>query len=143
MYYIAYKSNAATSMSDQELVELLMKSRNNNIRLNVTGLLIYHNGSFIQVVEGEQSVLEALIDTIAADERHTKFKIIGQGNIPERFFSHWAMGFCSADADVLKIIKGYINPLTQNITELNPQSENNEIIALLKQFVEINQGHIL
>ncbi|MEL6406516.1 MAG: BLUF domain-containing protein, partial [Chloroflexota bacterium] len=57
---IVYVSYASHTMSESELVEILDTARENNQRLNVTGMLLYRDGFFIQALEGEQAVIEPL-----------------------------------------------------------------------------------
>ena len=71
VYYLVYISSATWLMSDEELAALLMECRTNNERLQVTGMLLYKEGNFIQVLEGEQETVEQLYIKIRADVRHT------------------------------------------------------------------------
>ncbi|NJO83577.1 MAG: BLUF domain-containing protein, partial [Blastochloris sp.] len=47
-------------MTDDQLREILVKARDKNRRLNVTGMLLYRDRFFIQALEGEQEVVEPL-----------------------------------------------------------------------------------
>ena len=107
LYELLYTSVARWKMSSLELTELLEQSRKKNLKLNITGLLVYYSGEFIQVLEGEKNTVLKLYDRIANDERHTSIKTFWEGSISERGFSKWAMTFVNTEnVDVLNI-KGY------------------------------------
>ncbi len=107
LYELLYTSVAKRSMSSLELIELLEQSREKNLRLNITGLLVYHNREFMQIIEGEKETVLELYDTIANDERHTSVKTFWERSISERGFSKWAMGFINPENLELSTLKGY------------------------------------
>jgi hypothetical protein len=49
---------------DDVLVGTVTRSKVNKLELDITGLLFYHNGSFIQVLEGEKDSLEVLMSIL-------------------------------------------------------------------------------
>ncbi len=93
VFQLGYASAATHPFSDEELVELLTRSRASNARREVSGLLLYHEGSFLQVLEGERSVVEALFDKIGEDPRHTDKLLLFRRDGVERCFDEWTMGF--------------------------------------------------
>ena len=54
MIQISYLSRASEAMSAEALLALLMQSRKNNVARNLTGMLLYGNGTFLQVIEGDR-----------------------------------------------------------------------------------------
>lgn len=97
VFQIVYASAATVPFSDDDLVELLTKARTNNEALGVTGMLLYHEGSFIQALEGEQAVVEALYERIGRDERHDHTLLLFKGAAEDRAFDEWTMGFHRLD----------------------------------------------
>jgi len=61
LYTLTYESVAAKEFSNSEMDELLQKARSNNLKLEITGCLIYYMGGFIQVLEGEKEVIKNFI----------------------------------------------------------------------------------
>ncbi|WP_419835757.1 BLUF domain-containing protein [Endozoicomonas atrinae] len=57
MINLVYVSSASRVMDEHELTALLEQSRDRNLRQNVTGMLIYCDGNFFQVLEGEEKVI--------------------------------------------------------------------------------------
>ncbi|MEM9561783.1 MAG: BLUF domain-containing protein [Actinomycetota bacterium] len=93
VFQLGYASAATRPFTDDELDELLTTSRANNAKRGVSGLLLYHEGSFLQVLEGERSLVEALFDKIAEDPRHTDKLLLFRNDGVQRCFDHWTMGF--------------------------------------------------
>ena len=54
MISIAYSSSAAVPFSEGDLLELLTRSRENNTAKGITGLLLFKEGKFLQVLEGDE-----------------------------------------------------------------------------------------
>ncbi len=113
LYSLVYISLAVRKMSDAELSALLATCRKNNRELEVTGLLLYRDGFFIQALEGEKSVLDTLFDTIRRDQRHSDVLLIYREPIEERYFGEWSMGFKSFDYGLLSSLEGFSDFLTQ------------------------------
>ena len=65
-------ASAPGAFGRNELPELLEECRTNNAKCDITGILLYHNQSFFQVLEGDRSVVEALFEKVASDSRHTR-----------------------------------------------------------------------
>lgn len=90
---LVYTSTAVRNYSDDELEDILKKSVQNNKRKNVTGLLLYSKGTFMQVLEGETDVVDALVDIIKSDPRHQNIEMHLRTPVFEREFSEWHMGY--------------------------------------------------
>ncbi|MEM9615043.1 MAG: BLUF domain-containing protein [Actinomycetota bacterium] len=99
IFQLGYASAATVEFSADDLLELLAKARINNSKLGVTGMLLYHEGSFIQVLEGEQSAVEKLYNHIAKDTRHAETMLLFRGMTTERAFDQWTMGFHQLSRD--------------------------------------------
>ena len=92
MHKLLYVSTTKRDFPEPDLQAILAVSRKNNPSLGVTGLLLYIDGGFLQVLEGDREVIRVLYDKIAQDTRHWNAKILleEQG---ERNFGQWSMGF--------------------------------------------------
>jgi hypothetical protein len=95
MHQVVYSSAAVVPFTEAQLTELLARARLNNDRLAVSGMLLYHEGSFLQVLEGDAAVLEGLFTTISADKRHHRVIALLKREVDERHFGDWKMGFAS------------------------------------------------
>ncbi|MEQ8165947.1 MAG: BLUF domain-containing protein [Alphaproteobacteria bacterium] len=90
---VIYASAAVEKFSPEALHELLAKSRRHNGAQGITGLLVYHEGSFLQVLEGPSAAVDRLIEIIKGDSRHHRFQLLWRDLVPEREFGGWSMGF--------------------------------------------------
>ena len=94
LFRLVYISRAVELFSSDDLNSLLERARAYNQSRSVTGLLLYKDLSFLQVLEGHKSELEALFASISADSRHFRIKLlVDMEAIPERSFPEWSMGF--------------------------------------------------
>ena len=91
LYQIIYTSESNNIMTNEELQEILIRSRINNSRTNITGSLIYVDGVFLQILEGERVDVEAIADKIRRDGRHSRFNVLYEAAIPVRLFGAWQM----------------------------------------------------
>ena len=134
MIRLIYVSSATQLMSEADLIHLLDQARNRNERLNVTGMLLYAEGNFIQVLEGKAENVEEIFESILNDDRNEGTIVIEKENIKERDFADWSMGFRNLTNDKGTLTKGYSNFLDSKMTQEEININSNEIIGLLYQF---------
>ncbi len=109
MYQILYTSRALKPFKEDELQQLLCAARSNNSKKSITGLLLYCNGNFIQLLEGNRENLILLFDVISKDERHVEVKKIMEGNIDNPQFPDWSMGYKFLTAQQLTSLNHHEN----------------------------------
>lgn len=108
MYQLIYASTATREMTERDLSALLEQARTKNERLEITGLLLYRDGAFIQVLEGGRETVDQLFATIEADERHEDvIKLKGEKTHGEREFPKWSMGFRQVNDEDLNRLPGF------------------------------------
>lgn len=107
MHYLVYVSSATKPFSTEELVALLKKARAKNSQLDITGMLLYKDGNFIQILEGEEAAVKQLYSLISNDPRHCDTIIIDEGEQPQRQFGEWAMGFRNLNDPELQSMPGF------------------------------------
>ncbi len=101
MRRMIYCSQATADFSPDELVALLELARRKNERAGLTGMLLYCSQSFLQMLEGDPSDLEATYEHISADPRHTNLRLLMDTDVPARLFPDWRMGFEHLDDEEL------------------------------------------
>lgn len=104
--HVIYNSAATAPMDEQALVDLLEKSRNNNAAVGITGMLLYNDGSFFQVLEGPTEEVQRLAARIENDPRHDRMTVIIKEPIARRSFGAWTMGFAHVATSELREIEG-------------------------------------
>lgn len=95
-YRIIYSSISSTPMQMDELEDLLEQAQSNNSSNGITGALVYVDGFFLQVLEGEKDSLQELMQTISKDFRHENVTVLQADEIPAAAFSAWDMAYVSA-----------------------------------------------
>ena len=106
---IVYASTATHACSDEELAQLLEKSRSNNKESGITGMLVYHEDSFLQLIEGPGPALNHLFGKLRADSRHTKVVLLLRERISERTFADWTMGFARMSGSEVQTLPGMMD----------------------------------
>ena len=90
---LIYTSTAHRDLSHEELIEILESSVRNNQQRNITGLLLYNKGTFLQMLEGAASHVDEIFERIKRDSRHRNIEALLRTSTRKREFSNWHMGF--------------------------------------------------
>lgn len=98
MYFLLYSSSAVRPFDDEQLRHLLEISSKNNAAVNVSGMLLYHEGNFLQYIEGEKDDVTSLYARIEGDERHHGLFLLDSGELEQRALPAWTMGYVRLDA---------------------------------------------
>ena len=98
LWQLIYTSHATDTFSEAELGAILAASHANNPAQGLTGILLYSDGRFIQVLEGERGPVETLYERIKADPRHETVRRVMTREIAQRDFADWSMGYRSLTA---------------------------------------------
>jgi hypothetical protein len=106
-FFHVYSSVATKPFTESELLELLTRSREANSKLGLSGMLLYKNGDFLQVLEGPEEVVRTMIRKIRLDPRHNCMLKLLEGDYAERQFPYWHMGFRNLDTAEAKNTPGY------------------------------------
>lgn len=122
LIHLIYCSAAKTPLQDADLRQLLVRARAKNARLGITGMLLYENGSFFQILEGVPETVDQLFQQISQDERHTKVTTIIHEPIVKRAFAEWTMGYSNVSPEELDEIVGMNDFFTDgsSFTQINP-----------------------
>jgi len=108
---IVYASAATRPLSPQQLAEILEAARDNNGDENITGMLLYRRGHFLQVLEGPDEQLSELLLKLNKDPRHHQVQVLLDGQIPSRAFGTWSMAFqdvSGLEPDELPAYSGFL-----------------------------------
>ena len=89
---LTYASRANDGMTAEALTGLMKQSRAKNLDLGVTGVLVFSDGIFLQVLEGGRDAVSGLYNRIAQDRRHRDVVLLSYDEVAERRFAGWAMG---------------------------------------------------
>ncbi|OGX89437.1 hypothetical protein BEN47_07320 [Hymenobacter lapidarius] len=137
LYQLIYQSQSLVPFETPELEDLLAQARTYNLIHHITGILLYTpDGRFMQVLEGQKSVVRNLYyNHILLDPRHYNCRVLTDGPAILRSFSTWTMGFRAATALDLRTLLCTVPPDTQGPLEPRPHTRP-ELLELLQEFVE-------
>lgn len=136
MYHIIYLSWAVVPFTNAQLQRLLTRARRRNTELAITGILLYGNEQFVQVLEGEEDVVRELYGHIRQDERHTNFITFADKTIAHRSFKDWAMAFHPVSTQQFDDVVGYLSPCKVPAQVADFSAHDNKLFDLLRSFVQ-------
>ena len=98
-YRLIYSSEETGKMSRPDLEQMLEESRVRNAKRDITGVLVFVDGVFLQVLEGERDDVEDLMASIRRDPRHRDIKVFHEEETASRAFPTWRMAYLSPRAE--------------------------------------------
>lgn len=115
-----YISRSVGPQTTTVTTQILETARRYNKAHNLTGVLCQGRGLYVQVLEGERSVINGLYRRIVADNRHDHTEIVHFGEIESRQFKEWSMALVHLSID---------DPMvTMKHPEFDPYSANSSAI---------------
>lgn len=120
MLRVVYVSEATRRLTKPQVDQIVETSRRNNSKADLTGMLIYHEHRFFQVLEGPLAAVQKCMDRIQLDPRHTGTVIIEQGSAVRRSFPSWRMGYSNPaelDPELRKNVFKIYDLIPRNSTE--------------------------
>lgn len=124
MKAVVYISKARPDFKLSGVISMLEKAKQFNKQEGITGCILYHKDTFIQLIEGEAGAIDALYDRIKQDVRHERVTTLYYGTIGERLFEQWSMVFYEFSGDQESL--NYKRLLFENYLDSAEISENNE-----------------
>jgi hypothetical protein len=137
---LIYVSSAVKKQSTAELDVILETSVRNNQKTNVTGMLLYADGSFLQVLEGEKAAVDEIFSCVEKDRRHHSIIVLERDIIQERSFENWSMGFRLIKGDdFLQKPASYISFFKQGFDPAKNGIRPGLALEILKDFAKGNR----
>jgi len=96
MYQLVYVSSARADLGEDDLKDILSHACTANRVLGISGMLVYLDGYFLQVLEGRRERVAELYAKIEADPRHFGAKVLVESDVAKPAFPNWSMGFRNA-----------------------------------------------
>ena len=112
MFTICYVSSAREGITQEDLNALFSITQVYNREGNITGILLYQSGKFLQVLEGEEDVLLDLYEKIEQDSRHNNIFVILKQKCKRRIFENYKSRFSIVKSkEELQTIQTYLNQI--------------------------------
>jgi len=86
-------------MQLDDLEDILEHARIWNAAKGITGALVYADGAFLQILEGDRAEVQELMIKILGDLRHETVTVLRECEIPCAVFGSWQMAYVSATAE--------------------------------------------
>ena len=90
---------------DPAVARILAKSRANNRKNGLVGVLFFGDGCFFQCLEGEEEAVDTLYAKLLQDDRHKDLKIIARNRIEERSFESWTMKYVPVEQAMSRLLQ--------------------------------------
>lgn len=138
LYRLVYSSIRDSSCDQACIDEILESSRKNNPSQDLTGVLLYSEDRFIQVLEGPLTNVMETYNRILKDKRHGGSVIRYCAPTDERFFEEWHMGSKNIDSSELEFnteISKEEKKLYNSLADGNLSYYQEDGIRMLKTFL--------
>ena len=106
LIHCVYASRASAAFSEADIQDLLERARRKNAAHGITGMLLFIEGSFFQVLEGDAAPVDETFEAIARDARHDRVTQVIREPIAQRGFGEWSMGFAAVGREDAQRVVG-------------------------------------
>lgn len=96
-YKLIYISSPKVEVTESLISEILSKAIRRNNSLQISGMLTYFHGKFMQLIEGDKEAVDELFNIIRLDPTHDDITILLQKQSDQRCMPTWIMGFTMGD----------------------------------------------
>lgn len=131
IFHLVYKSSAREDLDRYDVSRIINKSQSNNSKSGVTGLLLYRQNTFIQLLEGDEQAVKETYNKILKDSRHSDVKILIESKSSIRIAPQWSMNYVESISEDISI-KTLFEVFEQLVLE-SPKDKN-LIMPLLTKF---------
>ena len=134
LHALMYSSIADPNLSPQDIEQLVNDARRNNARHELTGLLVFQAGCFLQILEGDRKKLSNLFEQkLMRDPRHSAVNLFYDEALHERRFRFWHLAFSDLNQQSVRISSPYRECLNseRGLYELNRDTA--KALALVRQ----------
>ena len=134
MIRLAYISSATQYPSEQDLFVLLEQARARNVKQNITGMLLYDNATYLQVLEGDAKDVHEVFASIQKDKRNTGVVTLLEETIKQRSFPHWSMGFKTKASFSTTELSGFVDVFNDKLDKTIAIENKSRAVKLLLNF---------
>jgi hypothetical protein len=106
-FSLIYTSSAVVPFGAPELHALLTRCRDRNGADGITGMLLYKDGNFLQLLEGDEATVRATFARVQRDPRHTQVTVLRDQGEDTRLFTEWSMGFLDFNNPEIRATPGF------------------------------------
>ncbi|HEV7691783.1 MAG TPA: BLUF domain-containing protein [Hyphomonadaceae bacterium] len=96
LHRLVYMSTAVGVLRADELDKVYLRAKASNAAAGITGLLLFYEGTFLQLLEGPAAGISSLVQKLRRDKRHANLIILESSPIEERIFPDCSMQYVPA-----------------------------------------------
>lgn len=126
---LIYTSLAALGLQTGELDVIQRTASARNAHDGITGLLIFNGTHFLQIVEGREGPVDALVERLRGDPRHIGFEIRDRHRVAARSFPDWPL-------EMVRVKAGYFDA-RETIADRLPETVAEPIKLRLLRMTEL------
>lgn len=128
IFQLAYSSIAVPDLDTESLESIMLSAINHNATRQITGSLIFQDGIFFQVLEGDEREVLELVEKIKKDDRHKEFQIAWTTEVENRRFDMWSMRYVDYERLNQKE-QEYLKNISRTMSNQEPNVEVLKILA--------------
>jgi hypothetical protein len=133
VHQLFYLSSLAVSDAvEGQVNDIVRKASIKNQHAQITGILLFRNGVFLQLLEGPKSNVQTLFAKIQKDPRHSNIIKMFEISENSRLFPDWNMGLRRIGDPELKIINEILS--WNKLISASEKIDNLLILTMLKRF---------
>ncbi len=134
VFQLIYVSLAAEDFQSDALFEMRQRSRAKNERAGITGMLLYKERRFMQLLEGKEAAVRATYKVILKDPRHREVTTLLKVDTSMRDFEEWSMGFQNLQDESARRTPGFSSFLEVTLSVFHFSSDPSRAHQLLRIF---------
>ncbi len=133
MHRVIYVSRAAENMNFASLSQIATTAQRYNERDNLSGVLLWVEGMFLQLIEGPKENLHNTLVRIQNDSRHSGLLRLSYRPTYEVICTDWTMGCYSAKASALPFGLAHAESLSTRIQRIHATPDK-QLERFFRQF---------
>jgi len=114
---VTYTSLSRLDPKSFDLEDLHASAAAQNVSAGVTGMLVFNGTHFLHILEGVEAAVDALLERISVDPRHSGFEIRDRQKITERSFPDWPLALVRVNPGFAKASEAIETRLPSSVPE--------------------------
>ncbi|MGB7409400.1 MAG: BLUF domain-containing protein [Pontixanthobacter sp.] len=128
MQRLIYTSTAEPDTGTADVFDIIATSARKNPAREITGFLIHNRGRFLQLIEGPETSIDALMSDLERDPRHNTIRTLDRIAADERWFPDWRMK---------RLISFNTQPATEELRDILCHKDGGSAaLALISDFID-------
>lgn len=105
IFCLVYMSQATAGFEERSLIDLVEQSKAKNGKKTITGMLLFNEGYFLQMLEGDEFAVRQLMEVIRQDSRHDQVRVLFAQQMAHRHCPNWSMLLLDSPASTNELVR--------------------------------------